>query len=124
MARITALRPGQSPPPVSTPTRIAPSSPMAAGSQVDCHVAHRGAAISRIGPSVTCHSPTGELRGRGAPMSRTARRRRITEVVTPRLKDGEEVLGTASPWAAQLGRTPLLLAGRHLHLFALTDRRL
>jgi hypothetical protein len=56
-------------------------------------------------------------------MSRKARRR-VTELVTPRLEDGEEILGAASAWAARLGRTPLLLTGRHLHLVALTDRRL
>ena len=56
-------------------------------------------------------------------MSRKARRQ-ITDLVTPRLEEGEEILGAASPWAARLGRTPLLLAGRHLHRLALTDRRL
>ena len=56
-------------------------------------------------------------------MSRKARRQ-VTDLVTPRLEEGEEILGAASPWAARLGRTPLLLTGRHLHLLALTDRRL
>jgi len=57
-------------------------------------------------------------------MGRTARRRQITELVTPRLAEGEEILGAARAWAAPLGRTPLLFTGRHLHLLALTDRRL
>jgi hypothetical protein len=56
-------------------------------------------------------------------MSRKARRRQITDLVTPRLEDGEEILGAAATWAAPLGRTPLLLTGRHLDLLALTDRR-
>ena len=56
-------------------------------------------------------------------MSRKARRQ-ITDLVTPRLDEGEELLGAAAAWAARLGRTPLLLTGRHLHLLALTDRRL
>ena len=56
-------------------------------------------------------------------MSRKARRQ-VTDLVTPRLEEGEEILGAASPWAARLGRTPLLLTGRHSHLLALTDRRL
>ena len=56
-------------------------------------------------------------------MSRKARRRRIIGLVTPRLDEGEEILGAASTWAAPLGRTPLLLTGRHLDLLALTDRR-
>jgi hypothetical protein len=56
-------------------------------------------------------------------MSRTVRRQ-VIDRVTPRLEEGEEILGAASPWGARLGRTPLLLAGRHVHLLALTDRRL
>jgi hypothetical protein len=56
-------------------------------------------------------------------MSRKARRRQITDLVTPRLDEGEEILGAAATWAAPLGRTPLLLTGRHLDLLALTDRR-
>jgi hypothetical protein len=57
-------------------------------------------------------------------MNRTARRRQITDLATPLLDEGEEVLGAAAVWEARLGRTPLLLTGRHVHLLALTDRRL
>jgi hypothetical protein len=57
-------------------------------------------------------------------MNRKARRRRITELATPLLDEGEEVLGAAAAWVARVGRTPLLLTGRHLHRLALTDRRL
>jgi hypothetical protein len=56
-------------------------------------------------------------------MSRKARRRQITDLVTSRLAEGEAMLGAAATWAAPLGRTPLLLTGRHLDLLALTDRR-
>lgn len=57
-------------------------------------------------------------------MNRKARRRQITDLATPLLVEGEEVLGAAAVWAARLGQTPLLLTGRHLHRLALTDRRL
>jgi hypothetical protein len=57
-------------------------------------------------------------------MNRKRRRRQITELVTPLLAEGEELLGAARVWAARVGRTPLLLTGRHLNLLALTDRRL
>jgi hypothetical protein len=57
-------------------------------------------------------------------MNRKARRRQITDLATPLLDEGEEVLGAAAVWAARLGRAPLLFTGRHLHLLALTDRRL
>ena len=57
-------------------------------------------------------------------MNRSARRRQITDLATPLLDEGEEVLGAAAVWVARLERTPLLLTGRHLHLLALTDRRL
>ncbi len=57
-------------------------------------------------------------------MNRKARQRQITALATPLLDEGEEALGAAATWAARLERTPLLLAGRHLHLLALTDRRL
>jgi hypothetical protein len=57
-------------------------------------------------------------------MNRKTRRRQITELATPLLDEGEEVLGAATAWVARLGRAPLLFTGRHLHRLALTDRRL
>jgi hypothetical protein len=57
-------------------------------------------------------------------MSRKAERRTITASVDPLLEDGESLLVTAAPWTARLGRTALLFTGRHVHLLALTDRRL
>ncbi|MEX1008227.1 MAG: hypothetical protein WD271_10345 [Acidimicrobiia bacterium] len=62
-------------------------------------------------------------------MTREARRRQIAALVVPRLDTGEELLGMSVTWAARVGRTALpftglLFTGRHLHLLALTDRRL
>jgi hypothetical protein len=48
---------------------------------------------------------------------------RIASRVAPRLQAGEEVLGTAVVWAARVDGGGVLLAGRHRHHLALTDRR-
>jgi hypothetical protein len=57
-------------------------------------------------------------------MTRDSRRKQVDALVVSRLDMGEELLGTSVVWAARLGRTPILFTGRHLHVLALTDRRL
>ncbi len=103
MARMTALRPGQSPPPVKTPIFI-------------------GVLLSRV------HHHPGAARRRSTwPVASPTVSRRLEQVVAATqgaLVEGERVVASGFCWAAQLGRVPLLFVGRHRYLVVLTDRRL
>src|SRR5215831_4342374 len=122
-ARITALSPGQSPPPVRMPILIA--APLSA---LVTRLASRSVS-GPVNPEVTNSTPvhqngdTGaEDRHRAEPASGAAPRDALPEGV---LHDGETVQARGRCWAAvRRDRVPLLVLARRQYELVLTDRRL
>src|SRR5260370_39910940 len=102
MARMTALRPGQSPPPVRTPIRIS------------------------VLLSSGAHHPGAARRRSTWPVASLTVGRRLDQTVAAThgaLVEGERVVASGYCCAVPLRRVPLLFMGRHRYAPILTNRR-